>query len=141
MKGSDGKTYSLADFKGEKAVVLAWFPKAFTPGCTKECTAFATQGDQLKGTDAAYFTASTDTPEDNARFAESVGADYPILSDPGGEVAKKYGVLMEDRPLAKRVTFYIDKEGVIRAIDTEIQTENAGAEVAEQLKKLGLSGK
>ncbi|QDV33064.1 peroxiredoxin family protein [Tautonia plasticadhaerens] len=139
MTGSDGKDYSLSDFKGEKAVVLAWFPKAFTGGCTKQCTAYAQQGDLLKDLNVAYFTASTDTVEDNTKFAESVGADYPILSDPGGEVAKKYGVMMPDRPLAKRVTFYIDKEGIVRGIDTMIVTEDAGAETAEMLKELGLT--
>jgi peroxiredoxin Q/BCP len=139
MTGSDGKTYSLSDFKGEKAVVLAWFPKAFTGGCTKQCTAYAQQGDLLKGLNVAYFTASTDTVEDNTKFAESVGADYPILSDPGGKVAKEYGVLFPDRPLAKRVTFYIDKEGVVRGVDTMIVTDNAGAETAEMLKELGLT--
>lgn len=139
MKGSDGKTYSLADFKGKKAVVLAWFPKAFTGGCTKQCTAYATQGDQLKDLNVAYFTASTDTAEDNTKFAESVGADYPILSDPGGTVAAAYGVLMPERPLARRVTFYIDKDGVIREIDSMINTENAGADTAAKLKELGLS--
>ncbi|RUL88089.1 redoxin domain-containing protein [Tautonia sociabilis] len=139
LKGSDGETYSLADFKGKKAVVLAWFPKAFTGGCTKQCTAYATQGELLKDLNVAYFTASTDTVEDNTAFAKSVGADYPILSDPGGAVAKAYGVLMPDRPLARRVTFYIDKDGIIRAIDTMINTENAGADTAEKLKELGIA--
>ncbi len=140
MKGSDGKTYSLADFKGKKAVVLAWFPKAFTGGCTKQCTSMATQGNLLKPLNVAYFTASTDKVDDNTRFATSVGADYPILSDPDASVAKAYGVLFPNRPLARRVTFYIDQEGIIRAIDTQIQTENAGAEVAETLKELGIAG-
>lgn len=139
MKGSDGETYSLSDFRGEKAVVIAWFPKAFTGGCTKQCKAYAEQGDQLKDLKVAYFTASTDTVEENTKFAESLSVDYPILSDPDGSVAKSYGVLMEDRPLARRVTIYIDKEGFIKAIDSQINTDNAGADTAAKLKELGIA--
>src|SRR3954465_14271643 len=88
LQATDGKTYRLSDFKGKKPVVLAWFPKAFTPGCTKECTAMAAQGGDIRQQGAAYFTASVDDPEQNKKFAESVHADYPILSDPTKETAK-----------------------------------------------------
>src|SRR5436190_315045 len=116
LKGSDGKTYKLSDYKGKKPVVVAWFPKAFTPGCTKECKAMAQQGDQIRKYDVAYFTASVDDAETNTKFAKSVDADYPILSDPTKETAKAFGVLNE-RGMANRVTFYIDKSGKISAVD------------------------
>ncbi|HBE69453.1 MAG TPA: hypothetical protein DDW52_15015, partial [Planctomycetaceae bacterium] len=61
MKGSDGKTYKAADFVGKKAVIIAWFPRAFTGGCTKECKSMKEYGDLLKKYEVAYFTASTDT--------------------------------------------------------------------------------
>ncbi|CAN5863787.1 peroxiredoxin [soil metagenome] len=141
LKGSDGETHTLSDYKGEKAVVIAWFPKAFTGGCTKECKAFKEQGNQLKDLEVAYFTASTDDAETNTKFAQSLDLDYPILSDPTGEVARAYGVMMPDRGLARRVTFYIDKEGVIREIDSKINTENAGADVANKIKELGIASK
>ncbi len=82
LQGSDGKTYSLDQFKGKKAVVVAWFPKAFTGGCTKECKSFKDNSAGLKKLGVAYFTASVDTPEYNKKFAESLDLDYPILSDP-----------------------------------------------------------
>src|SRR5689334_16279869 len=72
LKGSDGKTYKLSDFKGKKPVVVAWFPKAFTGGCTKECKALAEQGSQIRHYDVAYFTASVDEPDQNKKFAESL---------------------------------------------------------------------
>src|SRR3954452_20850474 len=68
LPGSDGKTYSLADFKGKKAVVIAWFPKAFTGGGTKECKSIKTNSEKLKPLGVAYFTASVDAPEKNADF-------------------------------------------------------------------------
>src|SRR3972149_5157711 len=72
LPGSDGKTYSLADFRGKQAVGLAWFPKAFTPGCTTECKAFAAGGESLPKFTVTYFTASVYPPEKNKKFAESV---------------------------------------------------------------------
>ncbi len=139
LKASDGKTYSLSDYKGKSPVVLAWFPKAFTGGCTKQCTSYANAPKELRDLDVAYFTASVDDAETNTRFAKSLNADYPILSDPTKDVAKKYGVL-SDRGFAQRVTFYIDKDGVIRAIDKSINTEQAAQDTASKLKELGLTG-
>ena len=95
-RASDGKTYKLADFKGKKAVVIAWFPKAFTGGCTAECKSFQANNDKLKETNVAYFTASVDAVDGdkgNAAFAKSLGLEYPILSDPDKSTAKAYGVL------------------------------------------------
>jgi peroxiredoxin Q/BCP len=81
-----------------------------------------------------------DTPEDNKRFAESLSADYPILSDPGKSVARAYGVLNETRGFANRWTFYIDKNGVIRGIDKKVNAAQAAADTAAQVKQLGLAG-
>src|SRR5947207_1581470 len=70
LKGSDGKTHSLKDYAGKQAVVLAWFPKAFTPGCTRECKNFQADSDALKKFDVANFTISVDSPEKNTCFAK-----------------------------------------------------------------------
>src|SRR6185436_16112999 len=140
LKGSDGKTYRLSDFKGKKPVVIAWFPKAFTGGCTKECKAMKEQGEAIRKYDTAYFTASVDDAEQNKKFAESLNLDYPILSDPTKETAKAYGVLNE-RGMANRWTFYIDKNGKIAHIDQKVNTENHGNDIATELKNLGVTGK
>jgi len=140
LKGSDGKTYRLSDFKGKKPVVIAWFPKAFTGGCTKECKALKEQGDEIRKYDVAYFTASVDDAEQNKKFAESLNVDYPILSDPTKETAKAYGVLNE-RGMANRWTFYIDKNGKIAHIDQKVNTETHGKDIAAQLHTLGVTAK
>jgi peroxiredoxin Q/BCP len=141
LTGSDGKTYGLADFKGKQAVVLAWFPKAFTGGCTKECKSIGASSAKLKPLGIAYFTASVDTPEQNKKFAESLGLDYPILSDPDKKVATAYGVVHGERKVAERWTFYIDKEGTIKFVDKGVQkkTETAGDDIAAKAKELGLT--
>ncbi len=137
LKGSDGKTYHLKDFEGKQAVVLAWFPKAFTGGCTKECKSFQTDHADIQKYDVAYFTISVDTPEDNAKFAESLGVkDYAILADPTRETANAYGVINSARGFANRWTFYIGKDGKILAIDKSVKVEHHGKDVAAKLKEL-----
>lgn len=138
LPGSDGKTYKLSDYRGKQAVVLAWFPKAFTPGCTTECKALAAGGERLKRFDAAYFTVSVDRPEKNKEFAASVGADYPILSDPGGQVARAYGVTGAVQKWASRWTFYIGVDGVIMYIDKDVNPPTHAEDVAAKLAELGV---
>jgi thioredoxin-dependent peroxiredoxin len=141
LVGSDGKTYKLSDYHGKQAVVLAWFPKAFTPGCTTECTIMARHGSKLKKFDVAYFTASVDSSEKNKKFAESVGADYPILSDPGGEVAREYGVTGPIQRWASRWTFFIGADGKILYIDKNVHTSTHADDVAAKLAELGVAEK
>jgi thioredoxin-dependent peroxiredoxin len=141
MVGSDGKTYKLADFKGKQAVVVAWYPRAFTGGCTKECKAFKEQGSSIREYEVAYFTASNDPAEKNKAFAESLAVDYPILSDPDSSVAKAYGVLNDKGTAAMRWTYYIGADGKILHIDKTVKTESHGADVAKKLGELGVAKK
>jgi thioredoxin-dependent peroxiredoxin len=89
----------------------------------------------------AYFTASVDDAAKNTEFAKSLGADYPILADPDKQAARAYGVLMPVVGLAKRWTFYIGKDGTILAIDRDVKTETAGADIAARLAELGVPQK
>jgi peroxiredoxin Q/BCP len=140
LKGSDGKTYKLSEFKGKQAVVVAWYPKALTGGCTKECQSLKESGAELRKYDAAYFAASVDEPALNKEFSDKLMLDFPLLSDPTKDTAKAYGVLNE-RGMANRWTFYIDKEGKIAHIDQSVKPEGYGATVAGKLKELGVSAK
>jgi thioredoxin-dependent peroxiredoxin len=138
LRGSDGKTYKLSDYRDKQAVVVAWFPKAFTPGCTTECKIMASRGGKIKDYDVAYFTASVDKPEKNKQFAESVGADYPILSDPGGEIAREYGVTGAVQKWASRWTFFIGKDGRVLFIDKNVRPSTHADDIAAKLKELGI---
>jgi len=141
LPGSDGKTYRLSDFKGKQAVVIAWFPKAFTGGCTKECKSFRDQGEAIRKYDVAYFTASVDPPEKNKKFAESLELDYPILSDPGKSTAKAYGVVNQTRKFPYRWTYYIGKDGKILHIDQKVNAAQHGQDLVEKLEELGVEKK
>jgi len=163
LPGSDGKTYSLADYQGKKPVVIAWFPKAFTGGCTKECSALrasaidtpftftsptgrtfdiaASKGSGLDKYDVAYFTASCDTVDTNKKYAEELKLDYPVLSDPGRDVAKAYGVVHEGRAVPERWTFFVNEDGKIAHIDKKVSTGSHGADIAARLDELGVPKK
>lgn len=126
LPGSDGKTYKLADFRGRKGVVLAWFPKANSAQCSTECKSLRESGAAISGAGAALFAVSVDDAATNKRFAESLGLDYPVLSDASKETAKAYGVLNPSNGLAQRWTFFIGKDGKIRHIDQAVQPSTHG---------------
>jgi thioredoxin-dependent peroxiredoxin len=139
LQGSDGQVHRLSDFKGRMAVVLAWFPKAYTSGCTIECKSLALHGDLIRRYDVAYFMASVDPPEDNKGFADQQHADFPLLSDPTKQTALAYGVLDPGRGVANRWTFYIGADGRITAIDRQVRPATSAEDIAAKLGELGVS--
>jgi peroxiredoxin Q/BCP len=86
----------------------------------------------------AYFAASVDPPETNRDFAQSLGVDFPILSDPTRQVARSYGVVDPDQPFASRWTFYIGGDGRILFIDKRVSPGAHGKAVAAELADLGV---
>jgi len=143
LPATDGKTYKLSDFKGKQAVVVAWFPKAFTGGCTQECKSLAANGDKIRKFDVAYFMASVDPLEGdkgNKAFAKAEKADFPMLSDDNKAVATAYGVL-SPRGFANRWTFYIDKDGKIAAIDKAVKPASSAEDMIAKLKELKVPDK
>jgi peroxiredoxin Q/BCP len=147
LQGTDGKTHKLADYRGKQAVVVAWFPRAFTQGCTIECKSLAENGDRIRRFNVSYFMASVDPLEENIKFAKATSvklgerivekkeADFPMLSDPDKSVAKAYGVLNE-RGIASRWTFYIDRNGRIASIDKMVRPETSAEDMVAKLGEL-----
>ena len=139
LPGSDGRRYRLSDLRGRDTVVIAWFPKAFTPGCTKECESLGISRAGLEPFKVRYFGASVDTPETNRRFAASLGIEYPILSDPDRTAARAYGVIGRSG-FPSRWTFYIGRDGRILEIDKHVRVATHGADVAARLAALAARG-
>lgn len=138
LQASDGKTYSLDQFKGKQAIVIAWYPMAFTRGCTIECKSLAQNGHLLKQFDVSYFMASVDSLEKNTAFAESTEANFPLLSDPSKKAAKAFDVLAL-YGIPKRHTIYISKEGKILLVDRKINAATSAEDIAANLDKLGVT--
>jgi peroxiredoxin Q/BCP len=137
LVGSDGRVHRLEDLKGRDALVLAWFPKAFTIGCTMECESLRGSGADLRQFNVKYFGASVDAAETNKRFAASLGIDYPVLSDPDKTVARAYGVIGVTG-FPRRWTFFIGKDGRILGIDKAVHVKRHGHDVADRLARLSV---
>ena len=137
LPGSDGSVYALPELLEKGPVVLAWFPKAFTPGCTIECKSLAENGDLIREYKVSYFMASVDPIDDNAAFASEYNADFPILSDESKEVAQAYKVI-GTYGVPRRETFYIGTDGVILAVDRKVNARTAAEDIAATLARLGV---
>jgi len=138
LAATDGRTYKLSDFKGKQAVVIAWFPAAFTQGCTIECKSLAANGEKIRKFDVSYFMASVDPIEGekgSKAFAEAYDADFPMLSDSSKQVAEMYGVLGQSGR-ASRWTFYVDKNGRIAAIDKQVRPPTSAEDMLAKLGEL-----
>lgn len=136
LPASDGNEYKLSEVLKEGPVVLAWFPRADTPGCTAQCKSIAKNGDMIREYNVTYFMISVDTVEDNTKFAEKYSADFPILSDTTKEVANKYGVMMSKWNIPNRHTYYIGTDGKILKIDRSVKVETTAEDIAASLKEL-----
>ena len=137
LPGTDGRSHALPlpNNADTPWTVLAWFPKAYTSGCTIECRSLAQNGHLIKNFNVRYFMLSVDPIETNKAFAADESADFPLLSDATTEIAEKYGVL-SPRGYAKRQTFYVDPQGTIQAIDRKVNPKTSAEDMAMYLLKL-----
>jgi peroxiredoxin Q/BCP len=112
----NGKTVRLSDFRGRQAVVLYFYPKDDTPGCTKEACAFRDQYEVFKEAGAEVIGVSSDAENAHEKFASKYQLPFVLLTDRGGAVRKQYGVPATLGLLPGRVTFVIDRQGVVRHV-------------------------
>ena len=138
LPATTGGKVKLSDFRGKKNVVLAFFPGAFTAGCTKEMTAYQLDLSKFEGNDAQVFGISTDNTPSQGAFAEKLGVAFPMLSDfVDRHVSMAYGVFNPERAMDTRVTFIIDKTGKIVYMEQgKVDTLGAG-EVCSRLAHKG----
>lgn len=115
MDGKPGKKIKLSDFRGQKNVVLAFFPLAFSPACTKENVCFRDDQPRFEGAGTQVLGVSVDHAWAQAAFAKALGLSHPLLCDfhPKGAVGRKYGVYLEDKGFDARATIIVDKQGKV----------------------------
>ncbi len=138
LEAHDGTRVRLSSLRG-KIVVLYFYPRAMTSGCTREAARFNELLDKFEYVGAVVLGVSTDPVDKLKRFAEKLGLRFKLLSDPEGEVAEKYGVLRKNakRPTAERVTFIINPDGVVTAILRNIRPAEKHADKAlEEVRRL-----
>jgi thioredoxin-dependent peroxiredoxin len=136
LPASDGQTYRLSALLGTAPVVLAWFPKAFTPGCTAECRSIGVRKRELDQHHAVVFAACCDDVETTRAFARETGIGVPILADHDKRVARAYGVL-GPIGLPKRWTLYIGADGRILSVDRDVHADH-GTAIAAALERVGV---
>jgi peroxiredoxin Q/BCP len=116
LKDQDGNTVSLSDFAGRRNVVVYFYPKDDTPGCTKESCTFRDQYTAFTDAGAEVLGISSDSQQSHKKFAEKYRLPFPLLADVGGAVRQQFKVPKSLGLLPGRVTFVIDKQGVIRHV-------------------------
>ena len=133
----NGKTIKLSDYAGKSTVVLYFYPKDDTPGCTKEACSLRDGHGALKTAGAVVLGVSIDDVKSHEAFASKYHLPFSLLADPDKAIIKAYGVKMFGLGLAKRVTFVIDRQGVIRKIFRDVKPEGHDQEVLAAVKVLG----
>jgi len=112
-KDQDGKDFNLNDLIGKKVVLLYFYPKDFTGGCTKEACGFRDRVADLQKNDVQVVGVSFDTADSHQKFISTYNLNFPLLADPDGKIADVYGVRMQGRNLDNRVSFLIGLDGKI----------------------------
>jgi len=138
LKDQHGASVSLADFTGRKNVVVYFYPKDDTPGCTKESCTFRDQYTAFTDVGAVVLGISSDSEKSHRAFAEKYQLPFPLLADSGGTVRKQFQVPKSLGLLPGRVTFVIDKQGVIRHVfNSQLNPTKHVDEALGVLKTLG----
>ena len=135
--------YKLSQFKGKQNVVLYFYPRDDTPGCTTEACGFRDHIGMFQSEETVVLGVSTDSVPSHQKFADKFSLPFPLLADENHEVAEKYGVWVEKNMYGKksmgiqRATFLIDKSGKVAAVWPKVKVEGHVAEVAAKLAELG----
>ncbi len=132
LKDQDGNQVHFADRIGKKVIVLYFYPKDFTGGCTAEACAFRDSYETFSDAGAEVVGVSADTAESHHEFAEQHRLPFTLLSDPGSKVAALYGLSKTLGIIPSRTTFVIDRDGVVRHIFKSMT--NMGAHIDEAKK-------
>ncbi|MEK7747467.1 MAG: peroxiredoxin [Nitrospirota bacterium] len=132
---NEGREISLSDYKGKKNVILYFYPKDDTPGCTKEACTFRDDIEKFKNADTEILGVSTDSVKSHQKFVTKFQLNFPLLADDKKEIARKYDVLGLTGS-AKRSTFLIDKNGVIKKIIAKVKVDGHSLELQETLRQL-----
>jgi len=141
LKDQEGKTHKLSDYAG-KPLVVYFYPKDDTPGCTKETCEFRDRLPQLKKGQAAVLGVSILDEKSKAKFAQKYDVNFPLLADADHAVAEKFGVWQEKSRYGRtymgiaRTTFLIDKDGKVAQRWDNVKVDGHADDVVEAIKKL-----
>jgi peroxiredoxin Q/BCP len=142
LQADDGSTVSLSDFRGEKNVVLYFYPKDNTPGCTIEAQGFRDAKAELDKRDAVVLGVSRDSVRTHRGFKDKQSLNFPLLADPDAEVISSYGSWGQKSFMGRtfagilRTTVIIDKDGIVRRVFPKVSPKTHPDEVLQALDEL-----
>ena len=135
-KDQDGKTWKLADMAGKKVVLLYFYPKDDTPGCTKEACGLRDRMADLKQDGVEVVGVSFDSADSHQKFIAKYKLNFPLLADADGKIADAYGVRITGRDMARRVSFLIGLDGKIAHVTDTPSTDTHLSEMKAAVEKL-----
>jgi len=133
LPSSEGRYIPLEEFRGKKNVVLYFYPEDDTPGCTKEACAFRDDIQLYRMKDSVILGISTDSIESHMKFKDKYDLPFTLLSDVDAVVSRQFGVYDEVAKEARRVTFIIGKDGIIKRVFDKVQAAQHSSEVVRIL--------
>ncbi len=142
LRSTGGDTISLRDYIGRKNVVLYFYPRDMTPGCTIEACAFRDRKSEMEGLGAVVLGVSPDSVESHGKFTDMHGLNFPLLADEGAGLAKKYDVWKEKNLYGnksmgiERTTFLIDRDGKVARVWRKVKVDGHDDEVIAALEDL-----
>lgn len=137
LPDQDQNPVTMSSFRGEKNVMLAFYPLDWSPVCTNENVCFTQDLSRFEAVGAKVLAISVDSTYSHKAWAEKLGLKHTLLSDMKREVCKKYGLYLEEENIAKRATVIVDKQGLVRYVKVqEITTPRDDQEILEVLTKL-----
>ena len=135
-KDQDGKTWKLSDYAGKKAVLLYFYPKDETPGCTKQACGLRDQMTDLQKENVEVVGVSFDNAESHKKFREKHNLNFTLLADTDGKIADAYGTRRGTSNMARRASFLIGKDGTIKHVTDTPSADTHLAEMKEAVAKL-----
>ncbi|CUU04854.1 peroxiredoxin Q/BCP [Candidatus Thermokryptus mobilis] len=135
LEDAFGNKYTLSNYRGKSPVVIYFYPKANTPGCSKQACGIRDEWSKFEQLGVPVFGVSVDSKKSLKKFIDKYSLNFPLLSDESKKVCKDYGVL-NLLGFANRVTFIVDKEGKIAHIIDKVDVETHAKEVLDLVKTL-----
>ncbi len=135
LQDSDDNSYTLSDYKDKAPVIIYFYPKANTSGCTKQACGVRDDYSNFVENGVIIFGISVDSKEDIKEFVNDYSLNFPLLSDQNKEIAKKYGVL-NNIGIASRITFIVDKHGNLAHIIKDVDVNSHSSQVLKFAKEL-----
>jgi Peroxiredoxin len=139
LRDMNGQAIGLSDFKGKRHLLLTFFPRCFTGGCKQHLASLQKNESALQAKGVSVVAVSVDPSDVQQAFAASLDAQFRFIPDAGRNLCILYGATKNTTDLAQRMSVLIDKSGIVRWIDTNVNVATHGADILAKMRELGMA--